>query len=166
MKTTNSVQQEIFNLLDNFETGEMFLKSLEEIKPDIELNMKSKVKLEHITNDESKFWVSVMVTEYCIQNKVSEDMLRFFLHYYSDVENSSFAVSCNLSSLIHCPTMNLELYKEIEKKVHRYEKSFLSQCENISIEIRKYIIEELKDDLDDGFILQGMIMKLEKDFEK
>ena len=166
MKTTNSVQQEIFNLLDNFETGEMFLKSLEEIKPDIELNMKSEVKLEHITNDESKFWVSVMVTEYCIQNKVSEDMLRFFLHYYLDVENSSFAVSCNLFSLIHCPTMNLELYKEIEKKVHRYEKSFLSQCENISIEIRKYIIEELKDDLDDGFILQGMIMKLEKDFEK
>lgn len=166
MSTTNSVQQEIFNLLDNFETGEMFLKTLEEIEPDIELDMKSEVKLEHITNDKLEFWVSVMVTEYCIQNKVSEDMLRFFLHYYSDEENSSFAVSCILSSLIQCPTMNLELYKEIEKKVHRYEKSFLSQCENISIEIKKYIIEELKDDLDDGFILQGMIMKLEKDFEK
>ena len=151
-----TAQQKIYSLLDNFETGEMFLKTLEEIKPDIELDTKSQVK--------SEFWVSVMVIEYCIQNNVSEDVLRFFLHYYSDEENSSFAVSSILFSLIQCPTMNLELYKEIEKKVHRYEKSFLSQCENISIEIRKYIIEELQNNLDDGIILQGMIMKLEKDF--
>jgi hypothetical protein len=158
---TATTQKKIYSFLDNFETGEMFLKSLEEIRPDIQLDMD---EFELAAGDKVEFWVSIMVIEYCIQNKVSEDMLRFFLHYYSDEEISSNACSCILSSLIQCPTMNLELYKEIEKKVHLYEKSFLSQCENISLEIRKYIIEELQNNLDDGFILQGMIMKLEKDF--
>ena len=151
-KMNLTLQQKIFNLLDNFETGKIFLKSLEEIDID--------------EGENKEFLVSAMVAEYFILNTVNEDLLRFFLNYYSDIENSHSAVSCILSLLMECPTMNLGLYKEIEKKVHLYEKSFLSQCENISLEIRKYIIEELKHNLADGIILQGMKMKLEQEFKK
>ena len=149
MKTFN----EISKLLDNFETGEKFFKSVEEIDFD----------LENIENKE--FFVSFVVGEYCAKNPVKEDMLKFFLHYYLDEENSSKSISCLSTLLLQCPSANLNLYKEVENKINRFEKSYLSQFELIPVEIKEYILEELKENLDDGFIMQSMIMKLEKDLQ-
>lgn len=92
-------------------------------------------------------------------------MLRFFLNYYLDEENTSKSVPCIATTLLHCPSINLNLYKEVENKINRFEKSFLQQCEYIPVEIREYILKELKENLDDSFIAQCMIMKLEKDLE-
>lgn len=148
MKTFNAISK----LLDNFETGEKFFKSVEEIDFDLE------------DIEDKDFFISVVVAEYFATTPVSEDMLRFFLHYYLNEENSSKSISCLATTLLHCPSINLNLYKEIETKIDYFEKSFLQQCQQIPVEIREYILEELKENLDDSFIMQSMIMKLEKDF--
>lgn len=149
MKTSNKISK----LLDNFETGEKFFKSVEEIDFD----------LEDIDNKE--WFVSFVVGEYCAKNPVKEDMLKFFLHYYLGEENSYKSISCLSSILLQSPSVNLNLYKEVENKIDLFEKSFLAQYEQIPVEIREYILEKLKENLDDSFIMQSMIMKLEKDLQ-
>lgn len=149
MKTFNKISK----LLDNFETGEKFFKSVEEIDFDSE------------DIDSKEWFVSFVVGEYCAKNPVKEDMLKFFLHYYLDEENFSKSISCLSTILLQCPSVNLNLYKEVENKINHFEKIFLAQCEQIPIEIREYILEELKENLDDSFTMQSMLMKLEKDLQ-
>lgn len=138
--------QKIENLLKNFESGELFLNSLDIIDCD--------------NSVDKEFLVSVVVSEYCYKNKVSSDLLKFFLDYYSDKDAPTFA--CLLTS----PTMTLELYKEVEDKINIGDKSFLCQYELCPIEIKEFLMEQLKANLTNEFVLHGVKTKLERDFQK
>ena len=119
------------NLLENFETGEIFLKSLDQIEFD----------------EDKKTWIPLLVAEFCLQNEVNENFLRFFLDYLAKDENV-------ISLLVGCSSMTLELYKEYENKFSFYEK--LSSCliSKYPLEIREYIIRQLtnSNEVDEVFV--------------
>ncbi len=82
---TSTTLQKIYSLLDNFETGEKFLKSLEEIKQDIELDMdENELVTERIIELKLLNLLSTPVLEYFFQDKLSDDMITFFYTLYLD----------------------------------------------------------------------------------